>query len=169
MRRHAAALLVASMVLAAGRALAEGGPIVVEDGNARAEITSEAAALVVRLAVGERRAEWRYEDLSLDPEATDLPPAEYVQGGGGRLLLVRAYSGGAHCCWSLLAFDTGRLVALGPVLEGQSPIERAAGRKTCRLAAVTEPVERKKGQPTPRTLFCFDGERFRAKGPAPKR
>jgi hypothetical protein len=167
MARRVVVALVAAL-LAVGRAAAEDRQVVMEDGAARAELTEGAQALTVVLRVGEKHAEWKYDGFTLDPEDTGAPPAKYVDGAGGRLLLVKAYSGGAHCCWVLLAFDTKRLKALGQVLEGQSPIELLAPQKACPTAATAEPVDRRNGKPTARKLYCFTGRAFRAKGPPPK-
>jgi hypothetical protein len=168
------AVVALSSLLAAGRAAAEEGDIVVEDGDARAEISGSAdvspapASVAVALTVAGKHAEWKYDDLWLDPEEAEPPVARIVRGPSGRVLLVQTYSGGARCCWGLLAFDVERLEALGPVLEGQSPIAVLAPRAKCPLAAVAEPVDRKNGKPRAKKLYCFSGKRFQARGPAPR-
>jgi len=168
------AVIAGLALLVAGRAAAEEQQIVVEDGDARAEITGSAevspapASIAVVLTVAGERAEWKYDDLWLEPGEAAPPVARIVRGEKGRLLLVQTYSGGANCCWALLAFDVEQRKALGTVLEGQSPLAFLEPRKGCRLAAVAEPVDRRKDQPTSRKLFCFTGRRFQAKGPAPK-
>jgi len=159
--------LLVGWLLGAGPSPAA-GPLVVTQGDTRAEIAEGERGLSITLTAGARQARWTYDGLSLDPEETGATDAELVRAGARRLLLVRAYSGGAHCCWSLLAFDVAQRKALGSVLESQRPIELVEGGADCALAAIAEPVDREAGLPAERTLYCFQRGRFRPRGPAPR-
>ncbi len=154
------------LLLTAGPAVdaAERNGLVLQDGAARAELVVQDSGLSVALTVGRKSGSWKYDGLTLDPEETGAPAAAYTKAGGTHLLVVRAYSGGARCCWSLLAFDVARAKALGSVLESQSPIALVKGRKECAIAAIAEPVDRERGLPSQRRLHCFDGRRFRPRG-----
>ncbi|WP_157572648.1 hypothetical protein [Nevskia soli] len=118
-------------------------------------------ALRVAVVSDGRSAEWSYDNVWLDPERTGKLGAEIAGTSRGKVLLVHAYSGGAACCWSLLAFDLGRLKPLGESVPSQGSIEILKGKHGCALGASSVPVATGgPGHGGERTFYCFDGERF---------
>lgn len=118
-------------------------------------------ALRVAVVSDGRSAEWSYDNVWLDPERAGKLSAEIAGTSRGKVLLVHAYSGGAACCWSLLAFDLSQLKPLGEFVPSQSSIEILKGKHGCALGASSVPVATGgPGHGAGRAFYCFDGERF---------
>jgi hypothetical protein len=177
----------AGLLLATTSAAEERAHLVLAQEGVRAEIAEVAGrrarsrAVEVTLTSGGQTTSWRYEDTWLDPAATDAPVAELAPAGARTLLLVRAYSGGAACCWFLLAFDIEGRAALGRQADSLSAIRIARGEHRCALGAAAVPprpaCSLQAGGNCKAAFLCFDGVRFRElpgvtpslDGPAPGR
>lgn len=144
--------------------------VVAEAGTAKATVTETdfkrpirgpQASLDVAMSNGRRSARWHVDGWRLDVERESAANAEFLSLGGRTYLFVHAFSGGAHCCWTLFAFDAATLRPLGRVLDGSSSISLVS-QPGCRIGAITVPNDpRHEIQHLGPDLYCFDGRTFR--------
>jgi hypothetical protein len=168
LNKFAAVAMVAVMTLTGAAARAEPDESVeLVDGATKVSIAVKGdahqggEALWVAVVSDGRSAEWSYDNVWLDPERTGKLSAEIAGSSRGKVLLVHAYSGGAACCWSLLAFDLSRLKPPGEFVPSQSSINIMKGEHGCALGASSVPVATGgPGHGGGRAFYCFDGERF---------
>jgi hypothetical protein len=117
--------------------------------------------LRVKVAARGRSAAWKFEGLSLDPEPDGPGTVEIFGTSQGRFLFVHAYSGGAHCCWSLQAFDLIRLKPLESSILSEGSIDVGKGVGGCELGAKWQPQILDPSRDIPPTAYsCFNGRRF---------
>jgi hypothetical protein len=155
-------------VLAAGPAVEAPAELTIESHGTRAIVTARplldpaGALLTVSVDSGTRSGSWEYRNLYLDEES-GAPAAEILEASRRDYLFVRAYSGGASCCWTLLVYDLAELRPVGQQLASQSPIELVRGKHGCEVGAVAVPIDRRGptgNSRSPPALYCFDGRKF---------
>ncbi len=145
-------------------------PILVEGGGAKISIdtssdpSSQRDRLRISAMFGDESKEWRYDDLTVDPEKTGFAIAEIHKVKHDSFLFVHAYSGGASCCWSLLVFNLSARKPIGELLPSSSPIKIVTRGQQCKVGAVSYPIvdaaEQKAAIPR-RSWSCFDGTHFK--------
>ncbi len=162
-------LAAAAGLLAAGGAAGAPAGFTVESRGTRATVSARPVGdpagglLEVSVESGSRSASWEYRNLFLDA-GSGAPAAEILMRSGRDYLFVRAYSGTAGCCWTMLVFDLAELRPLGAQLASRSSIELVRDRYGCEIGAIDIPA----GRPGPAdssrgagTFHCFDGQIFR--------
>ena len=159
-------LLCASLMLPA-HGKAEEDVTVVEKGGTRATITAspfdgrEPAGFVeVAITSQGRTGKWKYGQTWLDPEKTGIPVAEIYSAGDRDFLFVHTYSGGASCCWSLLAFDLRDVKPLTRQVGSASPIKLVRDAAGCELGAAITPTTSDRSRDPRSSFYCFDGKKL---------
>jgi hypothetical protein len=141
--------------------------VTVEKGGTRATITASPIGtrdpegfVEVAITSPGRTGKWKYDQTWLDPEETGIPVAQIFSAGNRDFLFVHTYSGGASCCWSLLAFDLRDVKPLTKQVASASPINLVTEAPGCELGAAITPATSDHSRHQRSSFYCFDGKKL---------
>lgn len=104
-----------------------------------------------------------HKGLSLTPES-ELSKLMIISNSDSSFLFVKSYSGGAHCCWSLLVYDLNKKIFIGEMLRSYSSISLNKVDEDCLVRAKISPSDipsQIEPQLYPVIFFCFDSGVFK--------
>lgn len=123
--------------------------------------------LKVQIQNAGKKKAWQFEGSSLNPEGWSATTAPVViQDFKNRsLLLLQQYSGGAGCCWSMLAFDIEHLEFLSNSPSSQTTIDydhrTDFDDSNCNIGVWATPINPSEERAlAKRGLYCFNGKKF---------
>lgn len=119
--------------------------------------------LTVEIENPGKKKKWEFQGSSIAAEgwdATSWPVVIY-----GKYLFIQKYSGGASCCWSMLAFDLDRLKYLGDSVASQTTIDYDYRTKyadsSCHMGIWGTEITSSYDRPlAERIQYCFNGKKF---------